>query len=143
MNWRPLIVMAAGLVLATGYASGATLQARLIRGTADPKADSPELKELKPKLVKVFGYPHYEQLTVHQATLKDRDPVDMDLGRGFVLFVKPKSVEKETYVVEIELTSGKASFVKSTFQVNKHGTVFIKGPEVGNTLVLVALTVQE
>ncbi len=45
--------------------------------------------------------------------------------------------------LEVELTSGRASVVKATSKIAKRSTLIIKGPEVGSTLIIVALTVLE
>ena len=140
---RYWICIVVGWWLVMAGAQAASLQARLVRASNDPKAADAELKLLQPKLQKVFGYHSYQQLTTRKAALEDSKPFSLDLDRGFVLFVKPKEVQDKRRDLDIELTSGRASFVKSSLTIIENGSVFIKGPAVGNDLIIVVLTVNE
>ena len=142
MNRRWISVVV-GWWLLMAAAQADSLQARLIRASNDPKAAAAELKQLQPKLQKVFGYTSYQQLSIRKAALEGHQPFSLDLDQGFVLFVKPKGIQDKRRDLDIELTSGRASFVKSSLTITKNGSVFIKGPAVGNDLIIVALTLSE
>ena len=138
MRWLILL----SLFLAT-TSHGAEVQARLIRASNDEKLADARLQTLHPKLKKKFGYPYYQQMGERREPLKLDVMNRLDLGEGFVVFVKPKSVDKKVHELEVEWTSGKASIVKSTVKVPEGGHLFIKGPGVANDWILLALTVHE
>jgi hypothetical protein len=140
---RTLNVALAGCLLLASVAGAATFQARLIRASNDPKMSDDQLKNIEPKLKKQFGYLYYRQLGVQREELKDKTTHRLDLGEGFVVFVAPKSVEKQTHELDIEWTSGKASLVKSTVKIPEGSHIFIKGPAVANDWILLSLSVRE
>lgn len=138
MRWLILLPL---LLVAT--ADAAQVQARLIRASNDEKLADDRLKPLQLKLQKKFGYPYYQQLGEKQAELKADTTDRLDLGEGFVVFVRPKSVDKKVHELEIEWTSGKASLVKSTVKISEGGHLFVKGPGVADDWIVLALTVHE
>ncbi len=124
-------------------AHGAQVQAHLIRASQDAKLDDVRLESLRPQLKKTFGYPYYQQLGERQASLKADTTQRLDLGEGFVVFVRPKSADKNVHELEIEWTSGRASLVKTTVKLPEGRYLFIKGPGVANDWIVLALTVRE
>lgn len=140
MRWLSL---ALGLLLLASAAPAATLQARLIRASNEGESADERLKDLQPKLKKVFGYEHYKLIGNKEALLKEAAAVRMDLGEGFVLFVKPRSVQKKTSELDVEWYSGKAPISKQSLKLAGRGSVFIKGPGVGRDWIILALTLRE
>ncbi len=138
MRWLILLF----LFLAT-TSPAAEVQARLIRASNDEKLADARLQTLHPKLKKKFGYPYYQQMGEKQETLKSDVMNRLDLGEGFVVFVKPKSIDKEVHELEVEWTSGRASIVKSTVKIPEGRHLFIKGPGVANDWIVLALTVHD
>jgi hypothetical protein len=138
MRWLLLLVW-----LAAVSAHGAQVQARLIRASQDEKRDDARLKSLHPQLKKTFGYPYYQQMGERQAPLKTDTTNRLDLGEGFVVFIRPRSADKKVHELEIEWTSGRASLVKSTVKIPEGRHLFIKGPGVGDDWIVLALTVRE
>jgi hypothetical protein len=136
-----LWLLLAGLLAVSAH--GAQVQARLIRASQDARLDDARLKPLHAQLKKTFGYPYYQQLGEQQAPLKPDATQRLDLGEGFVVFVRPKSADNKVHELEIEWTSGRASLVKSTVKLPEGRHLFIKGPGVGNDWILLALTVRE
>lgn len=130
-------------LLLVGSANAAQIQARLVRASNDEKLADDRLKTLQPKLQKKFGYAYYQLLGEKEAELRSDTTDRLDLGEGFVVFVRPKSVEKKVHELEIEWTSGKASLVKSTVKISEGGHLFVKGPGVANDWIVLALTVHE
>lgn len=139
---RPLLVILLAIGLAC-RAQAASLEARLIRASNETGEVDESLKHFQPKLKKVFGYQRYQQLGLKKAPLKEKDVLRLDLGEGIVLLVTPKASEKKNHTLDVEMYSGKAALVKSTVRIREGGDVFIKGPEVGSTLLVVALGVAE
>jgi hypothetical protein len=139
---RPLLVILLAIGLAC-RAQAASLEARLIRASNETGQVDESLKHFQPKLKKVFGCQRYQQLGLKKAPLKEKDVLRLDLGEGIVLLVTPKASEKKNYTLDVEMYSGKAALVKSTVRIREGGDVFIKGPEVGSTLLVVALGVAE
>jgi transposase len=131
------------LLLAAPAANAAQVQARLIRASNDEKLADARLESLHPKLKKKFGYPYYQQMGERLAALTTDTTTRLDLGEGFVVFVKPQSVDKKVHELEIEWTSGRASIVKSTVKIPEGRHLFIKGPGVANDWIVLALTVRE
>jgi hypothetical protein len=131
-----------GCVL-TGSVHAASIEVRLIRASNEAEKSDEQLGKLEPKLKKVFGYQHYQQLGIQKAPFKDKETLRLDLGEGIVCFVTPKAVENKTRVMDIEMYSGRAALVKSTVRVPRGRATLIKGPDVGNTLLVVAFVVVE
>lgn len=140
MRWFTLIAVST-LLAASLHA--AQVQARLIRASNDEKLADARLKPLHSQLKKSFGYPYYQQMGEKQEALKVDTTNRLDIGEGFVVFVRPKSVEKKTHELEIEWMSGKTSLVKSTVKIPEGSHLFIKGPGVANDWIVLALTVHE
>jgi len=140
MRW--LIALLLGIALSASV-EAASIEARLIRASnADDKPDE-QLSKLEPKLKKVFGYRHYKQLGIQKAPLKEKETLRLDLGEGIVILITPKAVEKKERVMDFEMYSGKAAFVKFTLRIPHDREMLIKGPEVGSTLLVVSFVVVE
>ena len=138
----PLGAIILSLFLVT-TAHAISIEARLIRGTNAQGVTDERLKQLAPKLKKVFGYANYQQLGLQQENLKPQERLALNLGEGFALFVLPKPSQSKLHELELELTSGKAPVVKTAVKVPANRAIFIKGPEVGSSLIIVAITVVE
>ena len=139
MRW--LAVLLLGVVLSASV-QAASIEARLIRASNETDKTDEQLTKLEPKLKKVFGYQRYQQLGLQRGTLKQDDRVRLDLGEGIVIFVTPRASEKKGQMMDFEMYSGWAALVKSSVRVG-HGELLVKGPEVGNTLLVVSLAVVE
>ena len=140
MRW--LAITSLSLILAL-TSQAASIQARLVRASNDKKIEDAALKDIAPKLKKQFGYPYYQQLGVQQDVLKEGKTYRLNLGEGFVVFVTPKSTEKKMHELDLEWTSGRASLVKSTVKIPEGGHLFIKGQEVANDWIVLAITIRE
>lgn len=140
MRWLGAVLFT---ILFVSSAPAASFQARLIRASNDKAPPEEQLKELHPKLKSVFGYEHYKQIGIQKQTLKEKETTTLNLGEGFVINVTPRSVENKKHKFEINLVSGKVSMVQATIEVGEKKTVFIKGPEVGSTLLIISLSVNE
>lgn len=140
MRW--LLAVLLGVALSAGV-QAASIEARLIRASNEDAKPDEQLTKLEPKLKKVFGYQHYLQLGIQKAPLKDKEPLRLNLGEGIVILITPKADEKRVRIMDFEMYSGKAALVKSTMRVPHDCEMFIKGPEVGNTLLLVSFVVVE
>lgn len=139
---RQLLAIAV-IALMTWRAEAGTLHARLVRATGEAVAADQRLSDIEPALKKRFGYDHYQQMGVQQVSLDGKDQQRLDLGEGFVLFVTPKSVEKNMHEISLEWYSGRVALVKTTARISGKNPLFIKGPEVGKDWILLALTVRE
>jgi hypothetical protein len=139
MRW--LVAALLGVVLSASV-QAASIEARLIRASNETDKPDEQLTKLEPKLKKVFGYRHYQQLGLQRGPLKENGQFRLDLGEGVVIFVTPRAAEKKGRMVDFEMYSGRAALVKSSVRVG-HGELLVKGPEVGNTLLVVSLAVVE
>ena len=140
MRW--LIAVLLGVALSAGV-QAASIEARLIRASNEDAKPDEQLTKLEPKLKKVFGYKHYQQLGIQRAPLKDKETLRLDLGEGIVILITPKAEEKKARVMDFEMYSGKAALVKSTVRAPRDREMLIKGPEVGDTLLVVSFVVVE
>ncbi len=138
---RVLATILAALTIAIAAQAG-TLDAKLIRASADLQQTDSDLLDFRPKLHKLFGYDHYRQLGHRSEQLSDGARRLLNLGEGFTIFVTPKAAGDKTHTVELEWYSGKVSLIKSTIKLNEKSPVFIKGPEVGKDWIILALTIQ-
>ena len=139
---RRLIALLAGCLL-TVSVHAASIEVRLIRASNDTEKSDEQLAKLEPKLKKVFGYQHYQQLGFQKTPLKNKEVRRLDLGEGIVVFVTPTSVEDKVHVMDFEMFSGRAALVKSTVRATRNRELLIRGPDVGSTLLIVSLVVVE
>jgi len=139
MRWLSFAIV---LLIAVS-ARAASLEARLIRASNESAKSDEQLKNLEAKLKKQFGYKHYLQLGFQKTTLEPDINRRLDLGEGFVVFARERSVDKKTHELDVEWTSGRASLLKTTLKIAEKGSVFIKGPGVGNDWIILALSVLE
>ena len=140
MRW--LVAILLGVALSAGV-QAASIEARLIRASNEEEKPDEQLTKLEPKLKKVFGYQHYQQLGIQKAPLKDKESLRLNLGEGIVVLITPKADEKKVRIMDFEMYSGRAALVKSTVRVRRDREMLIKGPEVGNTLLVVSFAVVE
>lgn len=138
---RRLTIIVTALFLALS-AYAASLDATLIRASNEGKETDARLKDLEPKLKKVFGFQYYQQLGHQTESLRDNDRKLLNLGEGFTIFVTSKAVEKKRHTLELEWYSGKTLLVKSTAKLSEKEPLLIKGPAVGRDWIVLALTMQ-
>ncbi len=139
MRW--LIALLLGIAV-SATAQAASIEARLIRASNEEGKSDEQLSRLEPKLKKIVGYHHYELLGLQKVPLQEDSQVRLDLGEGIVIFVTPRAREKKGRMMDFEMYSGRAALVKSSIRVG-HGELLVKGPEVGSTVLVVALTLVE
>ena len=139
MRWLAAALL--GVILSVSV-QAASIEARLIRASNETDKPDEQLTKLEPKLKKVFGYRHYQQLGLQSGPLKENDQLRLDLGEGIVIFVTPRAAEKKGRMMDFEMYSGRAALVKSSVRVGR-GELLVKGPDVGNTVLVVSLAVVE
>ena len=140
MRW--LVAILLGVALSASV-QAASIEARLIRASNEDVKTDEQLTKLEPKLKKVFGYQHYQQLGIRKAPLNDNETVRLDLGEGIVILITPKADEKKVRIMDFEMYSGRAALVKSTVRAPRDRELLIKGPGVGNTLLVVSFVMVE
>lgn len=138
-----LLIALLTLTLLSSSARAASIHARLIRATNEEVKHEDKLKDIEPELKRNFGYAHYQQLGAEHTDLEKGKCQRLNLGEGFVVFIRPKVCEGKTHEFEAEWTSGKVSLVKTTVKIPEKKSVFIRGPEVGKDWIVLSLTVQE
>jgi hypothetical protein len=127
------------MLAARGWAG--QMEGRLIRAANETAAPDPALHDLAGKLKKVFGYEHYRQLGRDQKALTGTDMLKLNLGEGFTVFCHPHPGPGKLVEMNVEIYSGKTLLVKQEkLAMRPKNVVFIKGPAVGSTLLIVALT---
>jgi len=132
-----------GLLLATNLFA-ASVEARLIRASNEKIASDAAVKDIAGKLKKVFGYESYQQLGREKKGLKGTEVIGINIGEGFTLFCHPKAAEGKKHDMDVEMYSGKTLIVKQeNLKIGEKNVVFIRGPEVGSAVLVVALTVTE
>jgi hypothetical protein len=139
MRW--LVAALLGVVL-TASVQAASIEVRLIRASNETDKPDEQLVVLEPKLKKVFGYRHYRQLGLQRGMFKENGKLRLDLGEGIVVFITPRATEKKGQMLDFEMYSGRAALVKSTVRVGR-GELLVKGPDVGDTVLVVSLAVVE
>ena|SRR5580704_4551736 len=139
MRW--LVAALLGVIL-TASVQAASIEVRLIRASNETDKADEQLVVLEPKLKKVFGYRHYRQLGLQRGMFKENGKLRLDLGEGIVVFITPRASEKKGQMMDFEMYSGRAALVKSTVRVGR-GELLVKGPDVGDTVLVVSLAVVE
>jgi hypothetical protein len=116
---------------------------RLVRAENTNAPPDRAVQDIAEKLRKVFGYTHYEQLGHDTRPFQAGQKVKLDLGEGFTVFCHPKGINRDgKYEMDVELYSGKTLIVKPERLAIRPGKyVLVRGPEVGATIFIVALTV--
>ncbi|MEI6084374.1 MAG: hypothetical protein WCS70_08745 [Verrucomicrobiota bacterium] len=141
MRW---LIGCLGMLLLTVSAQADAVEARLIRASNEKATPDAAVQDLTGKLKKVFGYQHYKQLGKEKKELKGTDVVGLNIGEGFTLFCHPKSSTGKKHEMDVEMYSGKTLIVKQEkLAIAEKNVLFIRGPEVGSTVLIVALTVTE
>jgi len=120
----------------------ANIQVRLIRASNDSGKAETCLADIHGKLKEKFGYKFYQQLGVRQQPLKMGEKLQLDLGEKFQVFVTPKSSDKRQQELELEWYSGKTLLVRSIVKIVENGHLFVKGPEVANDWIVLAVSVR-
>lgn len=139
MRW--LVAALLGVVF-TASVQAASIEVRLIRASNETDKPDEQLVALEPKLKKVFGYRHYRQLGLQRGMFKENGKLRLDLGEGIVVFITPRASEKKGQMMDFEMYSGRAALVKSTIRVG-HGELLVKGPDVGDTVLVISLAMVE
>lgn len=125
-------------------AEAATVQSRLIRATNTPVGTDKQLQDIEAQLRKQFGYKFYRQLGLGKGALPATDKtLRLDVGDGFTAFITPKSVEKQTQELRVELYSGRAAVAKLTVKLTSGGHVLAGPISVGNDWLILDLSLRE
>lgn len=139
MRW----VAALGLsLLLAGTGQAASIQVRLIRASNEGAGTDAALADIAGKLREKFGYQFYQQLGSQQQALRAGATLRMDLGENFRVLVKPRSAQKREQELELEWYSGRTLLVRSVVKIVENGHLLVKGPEVGNDWIVLAVSVR-
>jgi hypothetical protein len=139
MRW--FVAIAAAVLLAMP-AHAAKIQARLIRASNESGNTDASLADICGKLKEKFGYKFYQQLGAQQQPLKPGEKLQLDLGQNFRVCITPKPAEKRQQELDLEWYSGKTLLVRSLVKVVENGHLLVKGPEVGNDWIVLAVSVR-
>ena len=139
---RGIWVLAALMMLSALPAKAAEVQARLIRASNETGKSDPSLADIQGKLNEKFGYKFYRQLGAHQQPLTPGTKLKMDLGHNFQVFITPQPTEKRQRELELEWYSSKTLLVRSVVKVVENCHLLVKGPEVGNDWIVLAVSVR-
>jgi hypothetical protein len=139
------LIYSLALVLTSFAAQAGTVTARLIRAANESAPADGAVQDIEPKLKKIFGYQHYRQVGKDEKSFPATDKIKLDLGEGFTVFCQPKGLNGDKKrEMDVDLYSGKTLLVKQEKLAIRPGKyVLVRGPEVGSTLFIVALTVTE
>jgi len=138
---RALLCCLIGLLMA-GTVQAGSVQARLIRASNEQGQADAKLADVAGKLKSQFGYTHYRQLGAQQQALQSGGSTKFDLGEGFTLFVTPTGTQDKREELKLEWYSGKAKLVETTVKLATGNHVLIKGPDVGKSTILLAVTLR-
>jgi hypothetical protein len=147
MRWlvfsSAFVFAAAVGAVATADPTAPVLVTRLVEASNELAESDPHLKGLYASLKKVFGYDRYRQLAHRATRLKPGQPVTIDLGKDFQLVATYREKQKHRHHVVVAWRSGKTLISRQTIKSPANKSIFIKGPEVGKTWIILALTVRE
>ncbi len=139
---RVIFIAFVAMLLAVAAEAGTPrVQARLIRASNDNTRHDAALHDIAAKLKAQLGYTHYRQLGAGQREIKSNDKLLFDLGNGFLANIRPLSTDKKGRELEIEWYSGKTLIVRSTVKILHNGHLFINGPQVADTHIVLAVSV--
>lgn len=138
-----LLVFSLMLLLTVGAASASNVTGRLIRADNVKAPSDKQVQDIAEKLRKVFGYARYEQIGRDTKPFHAGERVKLDLGEGFTVFCHPKGINSDgKHEMDVELYSGKTLIVKPERLAIRPGKyLLVRGPEVGASLFIIALTV--
>lgn len=116
------------------------IEVQIIRASLALKTTDEDLKPLHPSLKKLFGYDHYTRLgQAHREKLPLGERKFFNLGEGFSLFITMTETNALGAQVEFDWYSGKAAIVKSSVRLAPNSPLLVRGPEVGQDWIILAL----
>jgi hypothetical protein len=138
--------MSLALVLggAVSASAGQTVWSGLVmaNNVAQPEAIPPELHRVEGTLKALFGYNQFKLIGQSQKTLATGGEDWLASSKYFSLHVDSKGETAAGYLLNLKLFQEKNMLLETEAKLSKASPLVIKGPQVGDGLLLLVLVVQ-
>ena len=109
---------------------------------AQPEQIPAELGRIEPTLKELFGYNQFKLIGQAEKTLRTGDEDWMASSKYFSLHVDSKGVTKSGYLLDLQLFQEKKLLLETEARLRKTSPLVIKGPQIGDGVMLLLLVVQ-
>ena len=145
MDLKRLASLAVFLVLVLAAAMPARGQefrteVRVILASNSDQGFDPRLTDLKPDLL-ALNYMSFQLLDQAGLSLRRDQAGRLAVPGGRRMTVVPRAMEGGKIGMDVEVTEGKVSLVKTHLRIENHGTVIIGGPPYQAGFLLLAVSV--
>lgn len=114
----------------------------IARNASHPEPTPAQLKPLEKTLHHLFGYNQFKLIGQASKTLKKGDEDWMAQSKYFSLHVDSKGVTNSTYLLDLQLFQERKLLLETEAKLSKTSPLVIKGPQVGDGLLVLLLMVQ-
>lgn len=147
MPRRSLFLIGVSLALTLGAVSAPAEQTVwsglvMANNAAQPDAIPSELHRVEGTLKALFGYNQFKLIGQSQKTLTTGGEDWLASSKYFALHVDSKSETAAGYLLNLKLYQEKSMLLETEAKVSKASPLVIKGPQVGDGLLLLVLVVQ-
>jgi hypothetical protein len=147
MQRRALFLIGMGLMLGLGAVSAPAAQTVwsglvMANNVAEPDAIPPELHRIQGTLKALFGYNQFKLIGQSQKTLATGAEDWLASSKYFSLHVDSKGETAAGYLLNLKLFQEKNMLLETEAKLSKASPLVIKGPQVGDGLLLFVLVVQ-
>jgi hypothetical protein len=147
MQRRALFLLGMSLMLGLGAVSAPAAQTVwsglvMANNVAQPDAIPPELRRVEGTLKALFGYNQFKLIGQSQKSLTTGGEDWLATSKYFSLHVDSKNETAAGYLLNLKLFQEKSLLLETEAKVSKASPLVIKGPQVGDGLLLLVLVVQ-
>lgn len=147
MPRRSLFLIGVSLALVMGAISAPAAQTVwsglvMANNVAQPDAIPPELHRIQGTLKALFGYNQFKLIGQSQKTLATGAEDWLASSKYFSLHVDSKGETAAGYLLNLKLFQEKNMLLETEAKLSKASPLVIKGPQVGDGLLLFVLVVQ-
>ncbi len=101
-----------------------------------------ELNRLEGTLKQLFGYNQFQVIGQSRQTLKSGEEDWLAASKYFSLHVASKAAAKSSYLLNLQLFQQEKLLLETDAKLSKSSPLVIKGPQVGDGLLVLLLVVE-
>ena len=124
------------------FADDANVSATMILASNEDKPSDKRLKQIEPKLRKIFGFKTYQQSGSGSGRCSIPGETTLSLGGKFKLMAKIEDAGDKKLRVHIRWTEGKKAMIDTTMVRRRGDPIILGGPMQGDATLIVSLTVK-
>ncbi|MBA2241572.1 MAG: hypothetical protein H0W04_01600 [Chthoniobacterales bacterium] len=108
----------------------------------EPTPIPAELNRLEGTLKQLFGYNQFQVIGQSRQTLKNGEEDWLAASKYFSLHVASKAAAKSSYLLNLQLFQQEKLLLETDAKLSKSSPLVIKGPQVGDGLLVLLLVVE-